>query len=245
MGIRYQSEDHVATITIDRPEALNAFDDELTEEMVAAWERFEAGPDRVAIVAGGESRHFTVGADLKNMPADVWRAVPGMVARATKPVIAAVHGHCVGVGVAIVQACDMAIADAGAKFLYSEPKIGLAYGLITGLPARIPHKLAMEMMLCGRPIAAERAERMGFVNAVVPAGTHVEAARAMARDIAAAAPKVVRWLKRGVDEEVLADGPTARALRTSVAIRAMRESRDFDEGRTAFVEKRTPLFEDR
>lgn len=245
MGIRYQSEGLVATIVIDRPEAHNAFDDALTEELVDAWARFDASADRVAVITGGTSRHFTVGADLKRMPADVWRAVPGMVAPLRKPVIAVIHGYCVGVGVAIVQAADLCIAASGAKLLYAEPKVGLAYGLITGLAARIPHKLAMEMMLLGNDIDAERAERMGLVNAVVAAGTEVDAALGMARTIAKAAPKVVRWLKQGVDGGVLRDGPTAQALRTMTSIAAMQNSRDFAEGRAAFVEKRPPQFEDK
>jgi enoyl-CoA hydratase/carnithine racemase len=244
MGIRYNSEDLVATIVIDRPEALNAFDDALTEELVAAWARFDASADRVAVITGGESRHFTVGADLKRMPADVWRAVPGMVAPLRKPVIAAIRGHSVGLGVAIVQACDLCVAAAGAKLLYSEPKVGLAYGLITGLAARVPHKFAMEMMLCGKAIDVERAERMGLVNAVVPAGTEVDVALGFAKEIAKAAPKVVRWLKQGVDGGVLRDGPTAHALRTMTAIGKMEDSQDFAEGRAAFIEKRPPEFKD-
>lgn len=245
MAIRYQSEGLVATIVIDRPQAHNAFDDALTEELVDAWARFEAGADRVAVISGGESRHFTVGADLKRMPADVWRAVPGMATPVRKPVIAAIHGYCVGVGVAIVQASDLCVAAAGTKLLYAEPKVGLAYGLITGLAARIPHKLAMEMMLCGNDIDAERAERMGLVNAVVPAGTEVDAALVMARTIAKAAPKVIRWLKQGVDGGVMRDGPTAQALRTMTAVNQMRDSSDFAEGRAAFIEKRSPRFEDK
>ncbi len=245
MGIKYRSEDLIATIVIDRPEAHNAFDDALTEELVDAWARFDASEDRVAIITGGESRHFTVGADLKHMPADVWRAVPGMVSPIRKPVIAVIQGYCIGVGVAIVQACDMCVARVGAKLLYSEPKVGLAYGLITGLAARVPHKFAMEMMLCGKEIDAERAERMGLVNALAPAGTELEIAMGMAREIAKAAPLVIAWLKQGVDGGVLPDGPTAEALRTMTSIGRMQKSRDFAEGLAAFVGKRPPVFQGR
>lgn len=245
MGIRYESDGTIARIAIDRPAAHNAFDDALTENLAAAWARFEAGTERVAVIHGGESRHFTVGADLKDMPSDVWRAVPGMASPVSKPVIAAVHGYCVGVGVALVQAADLCVAEAGGKLLYAEPKVGLAYGLITGLAGRVPHKFAMEMMLCGQPVAVERARDMGLVNAVAPAGGHLAGALEMAGWIAQAAPRVVRWLKRGVDTGVMADGPTAHALRTMTAIRAMQESADFAEGKAAFLEKRAPRFEDR
>ncbi len=245
MGIRYEADDGIARIAIDRLEAHNAFDDALVEALVGAWVRFEEGPERVAVVFGGESKHFTVGADLKHMPVDVWRAVPGVAVPVRKPIIAAINGYCVGVGVALVQASDLCVAEAGAKLLYAEPKVGLAYGLITGMAARVPHKFAMELMLCGQPVPVERAEAMGLVNAVAPAGAHLPRALEMARWIADAAPRVVRWLKHGVDAEVLGDGPTAHALRTMTAISAMQESADFAEGRAAFVEKRPPRFEDR
>ena len=89
MSIRYETHGLVARITIDRPQAHNAFDDTMVGELLAAWQRFEAGPERVAVVDGGSSRHFTVGADLKNMPRDVWQGVPGVAVRVSKPIIAA------------------------------------------------------------------------------------------------------------------------------------------------------------
>ena len=245
MPIRYETDGAIAHVIVDRPEVHNAFDDALTEALAAAWARFEAGPERVAVVSGGASKHFTVGADLKNMPRDVWRSVPGIASPVSKPVIAAIHGHCVGVGVALVQAADLCVSEEGAKLLYSEPRLGLAYGLITGLASRVPHKFAMEMMLCGETIAAERAYDMGLINAIAPRGGHVERAMRMAGTIALAAPKVVRWLKRGVDEQVLADGPTAHSLRALSSIRDMQDSADFAEGRAAFIARRTPRFEDR
>ena len=110
MAIHYHSEGLVARISIERPQAHNAFDDTMVDELRAAWQRFEAGPERVAVVDGGSSRHFTVGADLKNMPRDVWQGVPGVAVPVSKPVIAAVHGCVVGVGMALVQAADMCIA---------------------------------------------------------------------------------------------------------------------------------------
>ena len=159
MGIRYTTQGPIARITIDRPEAHNAFDDAMVAELQAAWQRFEDGPERVAVIDGGSARHFTVGADLKHMPRDVWQGVPNVAVRVSKPVIAAVHGCVVGVGLAIVQAADLCIAADDASLIYAEPRVGLAYGLISGLAARIPHKLAMEVMLRGQPVDAARAER--------------------------------------------------------------------------------------
>ena len=242
MGIHYQTEGPVARITIDRPQSHNAFDDAMVDELLAAWQRFEAGPQRVAVVDGGSARHFTVGADLKHMPRDVWKGVPGVAVPVSKPVIAAVHGCCVGVGMALVQAADLCIAAQDTQLIYAEPRVGLAYGLISGLAARIPHKLAMEVMLRGQPVEALRAERMGLVNQVVPPGQQVAVAMEWALGIAEAAPMVVRWLKESVDHHVLPAGPTAEALRTMTRVQQMIDSRDFAEGRAAFVERRAPRF---
>jgi enoyl-CoA hydratase len=240
--VRYETLGDIAHVVIDRPETHNAFDDAMVEQLRAAWLRFESGPERVAVVSGGRSRHFTVGADLKHMPSDVWRGVPGVSVKVTKPIVAAIQGYAVGVGMALVQAVDVCVAADDAQLLYSEPKVGLAYGLISGLAVRIPHKFAMEVMLRGRPVPAARAERIGLVNEVVPAGTQVEAAMRIAADIAAAAPLVIRWLKESVDAQVLPDSPTVHALRTMSRVREMMDSHDFAEGRSAFVERRTPSF---
>ncbi len=243
MSIHYRTEGLVACITIDRPQAHNAFDDAMVGELLAAWRRFEQGPERVAVVDGGRSRHFTVGADLKNMPRDVWQGVPGVAVRVSKPVIAAVHGCVVGVGMALVQAADLCIAAEDTSLIYAEPRVGLAYGLISSLAARIPHKLAMEVMLRGAPVGAARAERMGLVNQVVPAGHQQTTAMAWAQGIADAAPLVVRWLKESVDHHVLPDGPTTQALRTMTRVQQMFDSRDFAEGQAAFAERRPPVFQ--
>lgn len=242
MLIRYETIGSVAHITIDRPAAHNAFNDAMVEQLLQAWRRFEVGPELAAVVSGGSSKHFSVGADLKDMPKDVWQGVPGLAVTVTKPIIAAVRGHCVGVGMALVQAADLCIAGEDAQMLYSEPRVGLAYGLISGLAARIPHKLAMEVMLRGKPIGARRAASMGLVNAVVPAGEEVAEALQYAREISEAAPLVIRWLKQSVDSHVLPDGPTVSALRTMTRIKEMIDSDDFAEGKMAFVERRAPAF---
>jgi enoyl-CoA hydratase/carnithine racemase len=135
------------------------------------------------------------------------------------------------------------VASEDAQLLYSEPRVGLAYGLVSGLAARIPHKLAMEVMLLGKPLLAERAERMGLVNCVVAPGEQVAVALQYAQVIATAAPLVIRWLKEGVDRHVLPDSPTVKALQTMARVRQMQESADFIEGRAAFIERRTPVFQ--
>lgn len=242
MSIQYEALGRIARITFDRPDAHNAFNDSMVTALREAWRRFEQSEQRVAVVTGGDARHFTVGADLKDMPADVWQGVPGVGTPVSKPVIAAVQGYAVGVGMAVVQAADLCIASEDAQLLYSEPRVGLAYGLISGLAARIPHKLAMEVMLRAKPVPAQRALSMGLVNAVVPAGDLVETALQYAQDIADSAPLVVRWLKESVDRHVLPDSPTVHALKTMDRVREMIDSRDFAEGKDAFVSRRLPHF---
>ncbi len=144
---------------------------------------------------------------------------------------------------ALVQAADLCIAAEDTSLIYAEPRVGLAYGLISSLAARIPHKLAMEVMLRGAPVGAARAERMGLVNQVVPAGHQQTTAMAWAQGIADAAPLVVRWLKESVDHHVLPDGPTTQALRTMTRVQQMFDSRDFAEGQAAFAERRPPVFQ--
>ena len=243
MFIRYETQGLVAHIIFDRPAVHNAFNNAMVDQLRQALQRFEDGPERALVVSGGSSKHFTVGADLKDMPSDVWQGVPGVAVKVSKPVIAAVQGYCVGVGMALVQAADLCVASKDAQLLYSEPRVGLAYGLVSGLAARIPHKLAMEVMLLGKPLLADRAERMGLVNSVVAPGEQVAVALQYAQDIAAAAPLVIRWLKEGVDQHVLPDSPTVTALQTMARVRQMQESADFVEGRAAFVERRPPVFE--
>lgn len=244
MTIQYIQEGSIAHIVIDRPSRHNAFDDDLAEKLQAAWRRFEDSDECVAVVSAGTSKHFSVGADLDNMPRNVWRCVPNVGAQVTKPIIAAVHGYAVGAGVALLQAADICVASEDTQLLYSEARVGLAYGLISGLAARVPHKIAMEIMLRGKPFPVARAYEAGLVNRVVPRDDVLAVAMEYARDIAAGAPKVIRWLKEGVDHHVLPDAPAVSALRTMSRIHEMQDSQDLQEGIAAFAEGRTPNFKD-
>jgi enoyl-CoA hydratase/carnithine racemase len=114
--------------------------------------------------------------------------------------------------------------------------------MIAGLAARIPHKVAMEMMLLARPVGAERAYQTGLVNQLVPNGQHVEAALAMARELAGLAPLVLATLKRFVNEGVLAHGPTEHFGNARRAMEVVAQSEDKKEGLLAQREKRAPKF---
>jgi enoyl-CoA hydratase/carnithine racemase len=241
-AVLYESRDGIAEITINRPEKYNTLTHEVIDQLHAAWQRFEAGDDRVAIISGVGDKAFTAGADLKDIPHDLFRAIPGVGVPVHKPVIAAISGLVIGGGVIFVQMADLAIAAENARFSYPEAKVGFAGGLVASLAARIPHKVAMELLLTGEAIDARRAYEIGLVNKVVPVGQQLEAARELAQKIAANAPKVLALLKDFVGQ-TLPKGPTeAAGIARARILDDINASDDFVEGISAFQAKRPPNF---
>lgn len=239
--VLYESRNGIAEITINRPEKYNVLNHEVVNQLRAAWERFNASDDRVAILAGSGDKAFTAGANLRDIPHDLWRAIPGAGIAVDKPIIAATAGLVVGGGLVLVQFADLAVAADNTVFSYPEAKVGFSGGLISSLAARIPHKLAMELLLVGGNIDARRAYEAGLVNRVVPLGEELATARQLAAQIAANAPLVVQLLKRFVGQ-VIPKGPTEAAAIARAEIEKINTSADFGEGITAFVEKRPPVF---
>lgn len=238
--VSYDVEGQVAIITLNRPEKLNALSVELGQELAAAWERFQTGPERAAILTAAGDRAFSVGADLQDPP-EIWPFAPGVGVHVDKPVVAAVNGICVGGAFILVQFCDLCVMAEDATFVYPEAKIGLSGGLISSLAARMPHKLAMEFMLLGEPMSAQRAYECGLVNQITPKEELMEAAMSYATRLAGLAPMVLSTIKRHV-AEVLPKGPSEKAGITRRDLQAIRESSDFHEGVAAFREKRPPAF---
>jgi len=142
----------------------------------------------------------------------------------------------------VVMMCDLMVSTEDTQFYYPEAKLGLTGGIISSLVRRMPHKLAMEVMLLGSKIPARRAYEVGFVNRVVANGTHEQEALAMARELAEMAPLVVATLKGFVDDIILGAGPVERMVETTQALARVRGSADFAEGVAAFKEKRKPRF---
>lgn len=239
--VGYDVRGRVALITIRRPEKLNAINLQVSRDLQDAWQRFEAGDERVAVIAGEGERAFTAGADLADYP-ELWRCIPGVGVKIEKPIIAATAGYCIGGGVVLVQMCDLCVAAESTQFSYPEPKLGFSGGMIAGIAGRIPHKIAMELMLLGRPLSAQRAYEAGFVNQVVPNGQHIDAALAMADELAANAPLVLRTLKRFVNEQVLPQGPSEIMAKVQRDLLTIQTSDDIEEGRVAWREKRKPEF---
>jgi enoyl-CoA hydratase/carnithine racemase len=239
--VRYESAERVATITMDRREKHNALNGALCEELRQAWLTFRDSDDRVAVLASAEDAYFSVGADVKDFPVNMWHAVPGLGVELDKPVIAATSGWVVGGGFVLVQMADMCIASETTRFTYPEAKIGTTGGGISSVVARMPHKIAMEFLLVGEELSVERAYQIGFVNRIAPKGQHVVQAQEMAAKIAANAPLVVQSLKK-LARDVMPKGPLETVAEVRRLLDAVRESDDFREGVRAFGEKRKPQF---
>jgi enoyl-CoA hydratase/carnithine racemase len=234
----------VTIIRINRPEKLNAINKAVAVELQQAFAAFERSGQRVAILAGAGGRAFSAGADITDLP-ELWRCVPTVGITTEKPVIAAVAGWCIGGGLVMAMMCDLLVASEDAKFSYPEGKVGITGGMIAGLAARIPHKIAMELMLLGETISAQRAYEAGFANRIVANGSEIAEALALAGKIVDLAPLALATMKRFVNGHVLPKGPAELAARFGAELAAVRNSADAVEGIRAFKERRKPRYEGR
>lgn len=239
--LRYESEGGVATITMQRRASKNALNDGLVEALHAAWTRLRDSDDRVAVLCSADPDYFCVGADTKAFPAAMWHAVPGIGVDIGKPVIAATSGWVVGGGFVLVQMADLCVATTTTRFYYPEAKLGVTGGVASAVAARLPHKIAMEFLLVGDPLEAQRAYDLGFVNRLTEPGAHIATAQALAVKIAANSPVVVKILKRLADETT-PKGPMEQMLATRRLMDAVAASEDRKEGIAAYREKRKPNF---
>ena len=221
----------------------------LNREKFPALREFAPAPptdsaQHVAILTGAGGRAFSAGADVTDLP-ELWRCVPTVGIASNKPIIAAVSGWCIGGGLVMAMMCDLLVAAENARFSYPEGKVGITGGMIAGLAARIPHKIAMEMMLVGEPIDARRAYEAGLANRIVSNGTEIDESVALAMKICDLAPLPLATMKRFVNEHVLPKGPAELAARFGAELAAVRGSADAAEGVRAFKERRKPRYEGR
>jgi len=233
----------ISIIRINRPEKLNAISNGVAIGLQQAFRAFDASDQRVAILSAAGERAFSSGADVTDLP-ELWRAIPGVGFKTDKPIIAATSGWCVGGGIVMVMMCDLMVSTENTIFYYPEAKLGITGGMISTLVSRMPHKLAMEMMLLCSKISARRAYEVGFVNRVVPNGQHETEALAMANEVLDSAPLVIGALKRLVSE-VLPVGPVERMVAVNQTMDPMRASEDLQEGIRAYKERRKPNFRGR
>ena len=255
--VRYEKRGHVAWVTLNRPEVMNALHPPCHDTLEAIWNEFAADPELwVAVLTGAGDRAFCAGNDLKWTAQNANRMPPmpkggfaGLATRfdLTKPVIAAVNGLALGGGFEVVLACDLVVAAEHAQFGLPEPKVGLmaAAGGVQRLPRQIPLKVAMGMMLTGEPIAALRALELGLVNEVVPREQLAEAAARWADKIAACSPLSIRATKQASLTSL--DRPLEEAIGIGnyPAVTELLRSEDALEGPRAFAEKRKPRWKGR
>ena len=239
--VTYTSAANIATITINRPDRMNALNETVILGLQEAWRRFDESEDRVAILHAAGDRAFSVGADVKDAPKEMWQGVPSIGVGTRKPIIAAVHGWCIGGAYVIVQMCDLVVASENTVFKYPEAQLGFTGGLISSAVARIPHKVAMEFMLLGEDFDAQKALSAGMVNRVVAKGEELEAAQKWAAILANSAPLVVETLKE-FSLATMNQSPAEIGAIARDTLLTIRTSEDGAEGRKAFGEKRTPEF---
>ena len=250
---------HVLIVTMNRPQARNALSGPMMELMRQAWDTVDSDPEIRVCVLTGAGGAFCAGADLKAMtsshPGDRFQGGDLDVSviepllkgrRLTKPLIAAVEGPAVAGGTEILQACDIRVAGASARFGVSEARWGLfpLGGSAVRLPRQIPYTVAADLLLTGRHITAAEALSIGLIGHVVPDGQALEAALEIAAAIAANGPVAVRAILRVIREtEGMAENE-AFTLEAKVGM-AVFASADAKEGPRAFAEKRRPRFRDR
>ena len=231
----------ISIIRINRPARLNAINQAVAVELQQAFQAFDADPNqRVAILSGAGDRAFCAGADVSDLP-ELWRAIPNVGFKTDKPIIAATTGWVIGGGIVMVMMCDLMVSAESTTFYYPEAKLGTTAGGISTLATRMPHKLAMEIMLLGSKISAQRAYDVGFVNRVVPNGEHEAAALEMAEQLLDSAPLVIAALKQLV-ARIMPVGPIEDMVETAQVLARVKQSEDMKEGIQAHKEKRKPVF---
>ncbi|MFI5529574.1 enoyl-CoA hydratase [Kitasatospora sp. NPDC051853] len=252
--ILVEQKGRVGLITLNRPEALNALNNQLMREVVAAATAFDRDPEVGCTVITGSEKAFAAGADIKEMQGNEfpsvyledWLGPWDELGRLRKPVIAAVAGYALGGGCELAMLCDVLIAADTAKFGQPEIKLGVIPGIggSQRLTRAIGKAKAMDLCLTGRMMGAEEAERAGLVARIVPAADLLTEALATAETVAAMSTTASVMMKESVNrvfETTLAEGVRfERRL-----FHALFATADQKEGMAAFAEKRKPSFENR
>jgi enoyl-CoA hydratase len=253
-AVSCEHRDAVAMLTLRRPDQLNALSTAVVAGLESALDEIEGNTDVRALVVTGEGKAFSAGADIKE-----FRALDGpmafraflehleltlrRIALLPQPSVAAINGMAFGGGLELAMACDLRVAEAGAKLGVPEIKLGLLPGAggTQRLPRLVPPAVATKMILTGDPVTAEDALRIGLVNEVTEAGRAVERALDLASSLAMRAPLALAAAKRlGADARALPLDAALELERETVALLFATEDRA--EGTAAFVEKREPRF---
>jgi 2-(1,2-epoxy-1,2-dihydrophenyl)acetyl-CoA isomerase len=253
-AIATQTADGILTITLDRPEALNAFDRAMKDELLAALKASDRDTAVRVVVITGAGRAFSAGQDLKERQEpgatdlgtelrDRYNPLILAMRRLEKPIVGAVNGVAAGAGFSLALACDMRICSESASFIQAFGRVGLVpdSGSTWFLPRLVGPARAAELIFTGEPLDAATAERIGLVNRVVPAGRLLLEAHALATRLAQQAPRALALAKRALQRSL--ESGLESQLEYEAQLQAIvGRSRDHVEGVAAFVEKRPASF---
>jgi len=264
MALIYEKRNHIAYLTLNRPDAHNAFDPETILELLAAWEDYRDDAElRCAIITGAGDQSFCAGADLgkliplftgarqpeteadRKVQADPMLAQKALLRdfELYKPVVAAINGHAIAGGLELLYATDIRVASETASFGLQEAKWAIfpMGGSSVKLPRQVPYAKAMEILLTGELIDAEEAYRIGLVNRVVSPGQVMETAEKFAVTIARNGPMAVSAIKKAVLTNIGLTLNEGLAKEVEIAVPVFL-SQDAQEGPRAFKEKREPNY---
>jgi enoyl-CoA hydratase/carnithine racemase len=251
--VRYEVDDGVAWMTIDRPEARNALSQAVRDGLWAGARRFQTDDSAAVLVLTGRGdQAFCAGADLKEMAATSLQVPPpdflpqfGRNIVIDKPIIAAVNGVAYAGGFALAQGCDLVIAADHARFAITEARVGRGAPWAAPLPWLIAPRVALQILMTAEPIDAARAHQIGLVNEVVPLPELRDRTQTLARTIAGNAPLSVRAAKRMVYEVAEAVRNAELFDRAEAIWEPVYLSEDAQEGPRSFAEKRAPRWQAR
>jgi enoyl-CoA hydratase len=264
--VEYRLQDHVAVVTLNRPEARNAVNPEVAARLADAWQKARDDDEVRVIVVTGTGSAFCAGADLGQLiplmsgtrkPENEWDEMvvrdPGLTMRALlrnfdteKPVIAAINGHAIAGGMELVQGTDIRVSAPEARFGVQEVKWAIfpAGGSTVRMPVQLPYAKAMELLLTGDLITADEAHTLGFVNYVVPADQVLGKAMEIAGKIAANGPLAVRAIRKSVRACLGKPEPEALQIESEISGPVFL-TQDAMEGPLAFMQKRKPVYQGR
>lgn len=245
----------IGTITLNSPKTINALSKNMIAELISAFERFAADAQTKVIIIKANGKHFCSGHFLREMVNgdgseykfifDQCSRMMTLIHKVPQVVIAQVHGVATAAGCQLVATCDLAVADKTARFGTPGVRIGLFCTTpMVALSRTVGRKHAMEMLMTGRLISAEEAERFGLVNRIVPEAELETATRDMAQTIAEASPMVLRIGKQAFYNQIEQDEPRAYEYANSV-ITLNLMAQDAQEGITAFLDERKPAWKGR
>ncbi len=252
--LRVERDGPIGRLVLDNPERRNAINADMWRAIPPAIAGFEADPDVRCIVLRGEgTAAFAAGADIsefeKNRASEsdvkayeaATSAAHHAIEHSSKPVIAQIHGFCVGGGLAVALSCDLRYANASSQFAIPAARLGLGYGIHgTGrLVSTVGHAIAREIMFSARRFSSDEAQAMGLVNKVLPDAELEDYVKKMAQQLASNAPLTMAASKAGINALIEPDGNFSAV--EALVEKCMR-SQDYIEGRRAFMEKRKPMF---